>query len=214
MSHMSGTNSGNASRQPFEFTEITDNWEVPSANLGRYTVMIRRPTGTQPFTQPFPVSAGDTIRKRKVDSTRAIVRNSSQPSRNKIIPVYADDLLVGEYTIKGEPRITRIPFPRDRPDIIFNAMGTRSLWLHCPSMGVTADRHVADLRTGDHLEVEREPLWNLELESVSGNGPYVIGTLGPYEQAGWVKYSEDNSQDDSITRQSDAIFRDRTGRRV
>jgi hypothetical protein len=165
------------------FTEITGDWQAPSAE---YTVLIRMPTETQPITQPFPVSAGDIIRKGRVKSTYALVRDSLNPSVTRMTPVYLDDVLHHDHTTNGEPATTQQPFGTHQSDVDLNARRDVSIKLHSPSRGPDSDRPLADLKSGDTLKIRRVPKWLVVQQPGDQSiNPSIIGALGPYDKVGW-----------------------------
>jgi hypothetical protein len=171
------------------FTEITGDWQAPSAE---YTVLIRMPTETQPITQPFPVSAGDIIRKMRGESTCALVPNSSNPSEFRITPVYPDDELHYEHTTMGQLATTQESFGTHRPGATIKANRHVSIKLHSPSQGPDSDRPLADLESGDQLGIRRVAKWYVVQQPADKSiNQSVIGALGPNDEVGWVKGSED-----------------------
>jgi hypothetical protein len=169
----------NARLAPSEqITEIIRDFKVPEADEGRYKIFICTPSRTQSFlTLP-----GDTIRKKEQGRIR-------EPRGTRYITLYPDDFIHSEYIgDDNEVVIGQLPITMDMPGFDIDAPRPMSIKLRSVSNG---DRFLAELQTGEVLEVRRVPLWNLERELGDGGGTYVIGALGTDDQAGYAKCSED-----------------------
>jgi hypothetical protein len=179
MSRISNIDSVNASLEPSEqINKIIREFKVPEADEGRYKVYICTPSRTQ----SFQTSPGDTIRKKEQGWIR-------EPRGTRYIPLYPDDFIHSEYIgDDNEVVIGQLPFTSDMPGFDIDAPRPMSVKLRSVSHGY---RLLAELQTGEVLSVRRVPLWNLERELGNGGGPYVIGTLGIDDQAGYAKCSED-----------------------
>ena len=177
--------SANAKLSPSEqITEIVDDFEVPSADVGRYEVLICTPT----HAQAFPTLPDDTIRKRRV----LRVQN---PLGTEYITTYGDDIVQTERVgDNGQPVTTPRSFAVDEAGFSLRAKHPMTFKLHSASH---EDRLLADLGTGEELSVWRMPSGALKRETGAKGERYTydIGTLGPDDQAGYARCSDDTLRD-------------------
>jgi hypothetical protein len=202
-------NSGNTSRDPTRFTEITDAWEVPSEHEGQYKVMMSRADG---LIQPFHVWPGDTIIKRRFDPKKALVQIHPGTER-PCIQTYDDDIIRVDCTDDNGNQVSQQrSFDSEAPPLGFRP-GRPTFYTLCSQSG--GDLPLAFLLPGQGLSVRHVRYWNLERwPGDKTKRPYVMATFGPCAKAGYVKCSGDITRDDSTTMQSNAVFRDCTGSRV
>jgi hypothetical protein len=198
MSQMSGTNSGNASRDPAGFTEITGTWIVPSKDNGQYEVMIRKVT----HDQPIHVSPGDTIIKSPIDYPGALVQFHPGTERT-CVKMYPDDNIRADCIDDNGNKVSqRRTFNSGAPPL---HCGPGRTTLYTVESQSGPDRTFAALLPGQGMSMIHPTLWNLERwPGGKKEERYVMATFGPLAKAGYVKRSEGTARDDSTTMQSNA----------
>lgn len=158
-----------------EITKQHPKFEVPPSNQGSYVVLISKST----HTQQFPTSPGDTFRMKRHD-----IGEVRGPRQISDILIYPDDSIHIKWKSSlGEDRTLDHCFTREHPAFQIEATRRSSVWLQSHEQG---ERHVADLRPDDELEVRRVTIWDLERERSHARGSYTVETLDPGDKV-WYK---------------------------
>jgi hypothetical protein len=198
MSHIPGMNSGNPSREPDGFTEITDAWEVPSEHEGQYKVLIRKDT----HDQPFHVSPGDTIKKSPIDYPGALVQFHPGTERTCVKMYPNDNIRADCIDDNGNKVSQRRSFNSGAPPLHCSPGRTTVYTVESQSGG---ERTFAALFPGQGMSMIHPTLWNLERwPGGKEKERYVMATFGPLAKAGYVKRSEGTTREDSTTMQPNA----------